>query len=141
MLRRRWLPFTLCLGLSTACFHQVVQTGSAPAGDGVEKQFVATWFWGLVPAQEIDVRKQCSRGVATVETEQSFVNGLVSVVTIGIYTPQHVKITCASATASLPAAGVGFTIPVGASAAESTDILRRAVESAEQTGAPVVLHF
>jgi len=77
-----------------------VQTGSAPAGDVVEKQFVATWLWGLVPSQEVDVRKQCPRGVATVETEQSFVNGLVSGLTLGIYTPQHVKITCAAATAT-----------------------------------------
>ena len=141
MHRRRWLPVAICLGLSTACYHQVVQTGRTPGNTVVDKHFVATWLWGLVPSQKVDVRKQCPLGIATVESEQSFVNGLVSGLTIGIYTPQHVKITCASSTASLPTRGTDLTIPANASAAESAAMFRQAVESAEESGAPVVLHF
>ena len=62
----------------------------------VDRQFVATWLWGIVPAKPIDVRQECPSGVAKVETEQSFVNGLVGVVTLGIYSPQHLRVTCAT---------------------------------------------
>jgi hypothetical protein len=62
----------------------------------VEKQYVATWLWGLVPAAPVDVRQSCLSGVATVETQQTFMNGLVGVVTLGIYSPQSLRVTCAS---------------------------------------------
>jgi hypothetical protein len=34
--------------------------------------------------------------VAKVETERSFLNGLVGAITWNIYTPMHVLVTCAS---------------------------------------------
>jgi hypothetical protein len=82
--------------MTTACFHQTVQSGLEPSTTVVERQFVATWLWGIVPAQPIDMRQSCPSGVATVETEQSFLNGLVGVLTIGIYSPQRLRVTCAS---------------------------------------------
>jgi hypothetical protein len=109
---KRWLSLTAALLLSAGCFHQVVQTGSAPGSTDVDKQYVTTWLWGLVPAQEIDVRSQCPRGTATVTTEQSFMNGLVGALTLGIYTPQHVTVTCASTTASLPADAARFSVVI-----------------------------
>jgi hypothetical protein len=81
---------------TTACFHQVVQSGLTPSSTVVEKPFVATWLWGIVPADPIDVRQSCPSGVATVETQQSFMNGLVGVLTLGIYSPQRLRVTCAS---------------------------------------------
>jgi Bor protein len=138
---RRWLALALSIGLSTGCYHQVVDTGRAPGKLAVEHWFVSTWLWGLVPAKEIDVRRECPAGIATIMTETSFVDGLVSVLTIGIYTPQHVRITCALQTASLPPGAMDVTIPATSSASESAAVLRRAVESVEQSGTPVVLHF
>ena len=90
------LPFLALAVSTTACFHQSYQSGLTPSATVVEKPFVATWLWGLVPAKPVDVRQSCPSGVATVETEQSFVNGLVGVVTLGIYTPQRLRVTCAS---------------------------------------------
>jgi hypothetical protein len=81
---------------TTACFHQTVHSGLTPADTVVEKEFVATWLWGIVPAEPIDVRQTCPSGVASVETQQSFMNGLVAVFTLGIYSPQRVRVTCAS---------------------------------------------
>jgi ABC-type transport system involved in cytochrome c biogenesis permease subunit len=95
MARRMAVVLSLVLS-TTACFHQAIHSGLAPSTTVVENEFVATWLWGIVPAKPIDVRQSCPSGVATVETEQSFVNGLVGVVTLGIYTPQRVRITCAS---------------------------------------------
>lgn len=93
----RRLALFLALAFSTtACFHQTFHSGLTPSTTVVERTFVATWFWGIVPAAPIDVRDSCRSGVATVETEQSFMNGLVGVVTLGIYSPQYLRVTCAS---------------------------------------------
>jgi len=78
------------------CYHQVVQTGREPGPVVVRRGWIATWLWGLVPAEELNVTSQCPSGVATVETQQSFLNGLVAGITIGIYDPRDVKVTCAS---------------------------------------------
>lgn len=93
----RRYPFLLALILlaGTACFHQTVRSGLTPGTTVVEDEFVATWLWGIVPAEPIDVRQQCPSGVAIVETQQSFMNGLVSVFTLGIYSPQRLRVTCA----------------------------------------------
>lgn len=88
--------------LLSACFHQIVQTGRTPGTTVVERPWTATWLWGLVPAEEISVVAQCPNGVATIETQQSFLNGLVGGLTLGIYTPQEVRVTCASGSSALP---------------------------------------
>jgi Bor protein len=87
------LIVTLALG---GCYHQVVQTGRTPSTVVVSHPWTATWLWGLVPPEEINVSSKCQNGVATVETQQSFVNGLVTALTLGIYAPRDVRITCAS---------------------------------------------
>jgi hypothetical protein len=94
---RRTMPLVAAVLLSTAaCFHQTMHSGLAPSSTVVEREFVATWLWGIVPAEPIDVRQTCTSGVATVETEQSFLNGFVGVLTLGIYSPQRLRVTCAS---------------------------------------------
>jgi hypothetical protein len=93
---RRILSFLALAFSTTACFHQTFHSGLTPSTTVVERPFVSTWLWGLVAAAPIDVQQSCPSGVATVETEQSFVNGLVGAVTLGIYTPQRLRVTCAS---------------------------------------------
>jgi hypothetical protein len=128
------------IGLS-ACFHQVVQTG-APAGTTVvDKAFVTTWLWGIVPAAELDVRRECPGGVAVIETEQSFMNGLVAALTLGIYTPQHVRVTCSSRTASLPRGATEVVAPASASSVELSEIVQHAIEKSASSGSVVVLRY
>lgn len=142
MTRKRWICASV-LALSTVgCFHQVVQTGRTPGATVVDKPWVSTWIFGLVAAQPIDVRQQCPSGVAVVTTEQSFVNGLVAAVTLGIYTPQHVQITCASGgTASVRRGAKEFQVPAGASSEVTATITKAAIERAIETGSPTVLRF
>jgi hypothetical protein len=85
----------------TGCFHQAVQTGLAPSTTVVQKNFHPTWVFGLVKAKPIDVRQQCPNGVAFASTRMTFVNGLAGMVTLGLFTPHEVKITCASAGTSM----------------------------------------
>ena len=139
-MRSRWIA-VLLLGASQACYHQVVETGRPASTTVVDKPWVKLWFWGLVEAEPIDSRPQCATGVATIETETSFMNGLVSVLTFGIYTPQHVRITCATGTASLPPGAVEMRIPADASPSERAEIISRAVARSSESHLPVVLRF
>jgi hypothetical protein len=49
-----------------------------------------------VPPPELNTQQQCPQNVAKVETEISFLNGLVGALTWSLYTPLHVRVTCAS---------------------------------------------
>ena len=94
MLRRSALTLALTTFLLTGCFHQVVNTGVAPAaGNATITKTASLYFFGLVGA-EVDTVADCPTGAAVIETQQTFVNGLLAVVTLGIYTPQTVQITC-----------------------------------------------
>lgn len=81
------------------CYRAVVDTGRAPTATVVEQPWKSTFVFGLIPASEIDTAAECPGGIARVETHQSFLNGLVFVLSAGLYTPQHVRITCAAPTA------------------------------------------
>lgn len=141
MTLRRWAPFVALAATTMGCFHQTVQTGRTAGTTVIDKPFVNTWVFGLVAAPDIDVTKECPNGVAIVETEQSFVNGLVAALTLGIYTPQHAKITCAaSRSAALPSAPE-MRLPAGASAAERTQLMEQAIETAIEQDTPVVVRF
>lgn len=141
MTRTRWSSLALVVFVGTACFHQVVQTGRAAGPTVIDKPWVSGWLWGLVANDEVDVRQSCPMGVAIVETEQSFGNGLVALVTIGIYTPQHVRITCASSSASLPAGTREIRIPTGATREAEAALVRQAIEQSAEAHVPVALRF
>lgn len=141
MRRKRWSSLALVVILGSGCFHQIVQTGNPAGSTVVDKAFVPGWLWGLVPNTPVDVRKECPTGVAVIETETSFVNGLASVVTLGIFTPQHVHITCSSRSASLPATIRQMTIPVGASKETEATLVREAIETSAETHAPVAIRY
>ena len=142
MMRRRWLPLAFVAVSAMGCFHQVVNTGRTAGSTQIDLPWVQGWLWGLVSPQPIETRAQCPSGVATVTTEMSFMNGLASVVTLGIFTPQHVTITCATGgTASLSKGATELTIPATATAQERSAVLTRAIELSAEQGAPVVLRF
>jgi hypothetical protein len=82
--------------LLAGCYHVTVITANAPSTTQVDKEWVNSFVLGLVPPPELNVRDQCPQGVAKVETERSFLNGLVAVLTQNIYTPMHTTVTCAS---------------------------------------------
>ena len=82
--------------LLAGCFHQVVSTGLAAGTTRVERPWTSTWIFGLVEAQPIDVRQQCPDGAAFIESKMTFMNGLATLLTLFIWDPWSVTITCAS---------------------------------------------
>jgi len=86
------MTFVLCAG----CYHATVETGAAPSNIVIHKSFASGWLFGLVPPSTIETQSRCPNGPAKVETQLSFVNQLVSFLTLSIYTPMEIKVTCAA---------------------------------------------
>jgi hypothetical protein len=138
MLRLPTLAVLTMLLVATGCFHQVVRTGAPPGAVVIERPWTATYLFGLVPANAINTAAQCPNGVAIVATQQTFMNGLVGVLTIGIYTPQTVTITCAAAPLARQE-GRSMSLPADASIADREAAVREAIELARRTGELVIV--
>ncbi|MCC7133911.1 MAG: Bor family protein [Gemmatimonadales bacterium] len=135
------LRATLSFALSAllgGCYHATVTTGLTPSTVTIEKPFASSWVYGLVPPDPVETAEQCPAGVAKVETRLSFLNQLVNFLTIGIYTPMEIKVTCAART-SADAARLDPAFFVALS--EGQQALREAFEAAARnsaaSGAPV----
>jgi hypothetical protein len=95
-LPREASALALC-AVSIACYHATVETGASPSAEVVSKPFASGWIYGLVPPSTVSTAAKCPAGVAKIETQHSFVNQLVGLLTLGIYTPMAIKVTCAAA--------------------------------------------
>ena len=66
--------------------------GTVPTYDRAQSYFIS----GLGQQKNIDPAEICGGAdkVERVETQTTFINGLVAVVTVGIYTPQQARVYC-----------------------------------------------
>lgn len=93
---KKLLLFGSVLVLS-GCFHASIETGAAPSAMVIEKPWAPAFVYGLVPPPTVQTQAQCgAKGVSKVETRISFLNGLVSGLTFSLFTPMHIKVTCAA---------------------------------------------
>ena len=121
----------IILGLlaSSACFHANISTGATPSTVVVEKSFASSWIYGLVPPSTVETAAKCPNGVAKVETQLSFVNQLVGVLTLGIYTPMSIKVTCALNMASTgPASPTDITVSMDTGSERVREAFSRAAD-------------
>jgi hypothetical protein len=126
-----------CLG----CYHATVETGATPSTVVIDKSFASSWIYGLVPPDVVSTASKCTDGVAKVETQHTFVNQLVGFLTLGIYTPMQIKVTCAtrgsaSAHVALPQIGIK-----GMGPGARQEAFAKAVVQAARTRKAVYLEF
>ncbi len=57
---------------------------------GTDHQF----FWGLASDSNHKPLEMCEGGVDMIGTQKTFVNGLLGVITYGIYTPRTYQVQC-----------------------------------------------
>lgn len=96
----RLIVTIVAVSLFTGCasHHAVVKTGIEPGPRQVEDKWADSWVGGIVPPDSVDADPGCGDdGVAVVETRISFLNGLVSALTFGIYSPMEIVVTCGTA--------------------------------------------
>ena len=123
----------------TGCYHQTVNTGLSPAPGPVINKTAGVSFWGLSGA-EVDATRECPNGVAVVETQQTFLNGLIAGLTLGLYTPQTVSITCAAGNNPAPG-GLEVSVGMDATPLEVEAAARKAVQLAKDSRQPVILRY
>jgi hypothetical protein len=135
MSRHSALPLLLVAAALGACYHATIDTGANPSTVTIEKRWASGWIFGLVPPKTVETASQCTTGVSKVETQLSFLNGLVSLLTLSIYTPMDIRVTCAEA----PSGGTALLVPDSASAATWRSVIAQAAAESQETGQPVYL--
>ena len=95
MLIRKSFAIVAMLLTFSACYHATIQTGLTPSAQTIEQNWASGWIYGLVPPSTVETMQGCPSGVARVETVQSFANSFVGILTLGIYTPMTIVVTCA----------------------------------------------
>lgn len=71
-----------------------VQQQSSTAGLTIDVPWAHGFLYGLVPPSPVDAKAKCTNGVARVETQVSVVNQVANILTGGLYSPMHIKVTC-----------------------------------------------
>jgi hypothetical protein len=89
---------TGALLLATSGCYKATFYKNATAVKGEEHEEWTDFFvFGMVGSEQIDVKRFCSDGdVAVIRTGANVGTGLVGALTIGIYTPRKVYVTCAA---------------------------------------------
>ena len=131
---RRIFALALVVGLSTGCYHATIETGATPSAQVIEKPWASGWIYGLVPPSTVATAQQCANGVAKVETQLSFANQLVNILTGGIYTPMSIKVTCAQGRTSDARTTIRST-------GNGQDAIHQAAEQSARENAPVLVQF
>jgi hypothetical protein len=86
---------TFLLVALAGCFeHKITVGAGASRAPVVYDHWEHFWLGGLIGETEIFIEEMCPSGNATIEAQQSFLNGLVAGLTAGIYTPTTLKIRC-----------------------------------------------
>lgn len=131
-------PVLLLLG----CYHATVTTGLTPSNVVLNESFASSWVYGLVPPNTVATESKCPDGVAVVETQLSFVNQLVGFLTLGIYTPMEIKVTCAAkSSGSIDREIPDFVIEDGATVGQIQKVYMKAADLAVATGKPVYVGY
>ena len=120
----------------TGCYHAVIQTGRPESSDVISIKWANSFVYGLVPPPVLETASRCTNGVAKVETQHSFLNGLVGIITFGIYTPMQLDVTCAArGTAS---AAPMIKVEQGRTAEQA---LSEAINMSAEQNTPVYVQF
>ena len=135
--------FTLLITLTTlaACYHATIETGLTPSTQVLERKWASGWIYGLVPPKTVETASRCPDGVAKVETQLSFLNQLVNILTLGIYTPMDIRVTCALPAGASAPQGAMLTVPADADSDSVRAAFRAAADQAVEGRAMVLVRF
>jgi len=112
-MNRTLLPLAalaIAAAATMGCYKATFVSPEAPKANTIE-QWNDFYLFGLVGEEEIDVRRFCASEAAVVRTGGNVGTDVVTVLTLGIYAPRKVYITCAgpeprAVTAAAPATEV-----------------------------------
>jgi len=98
-MRRRLVGASLAAVLLLSGCYTISYKGDRPGLGSEQSEWDNYFLWGLVGEAKVDLRQVCPRGVSSWKSQQTFVQGLIGIVTLGIYVPRSVIVECGSGTA------------------------------------------
>ena len=90
----RVLALVMCAALGAGCYKVTYQNPLLPPNGVVHDGTSSFFILALVGDERIPAYQMCPGGVSRIQTGQSFVDLLLTVITIGIYTPRSYEIEC-----------------------------------------------
>ena len=102
---KKMLPATALALLITGCAQQTFTVQNKPAAVAPkEPSPIISSFLELGRRKTVDAAKICggAENVVKTETQQTFVNGLLGFITLGIYTPLEARVYCSHNCMSCP---------------------------------------
>ena len=85
------------LCLMSACSSVTIrdQGKQKLAGDPTWEKSEPFFFWGLAGTGHVNVDEVCgNRKASQLQTQRTFVDGLLGVITLGIYSPHSARVWC-----------------------------------------------
>jgi len=70
-----------------------------PRGGALHDEKGHYFLWGLVGEKSVNLTQLCPQGVARWKNQQTFVDGLLGFITLGIYIPRTITVECTGGTA------------------------------------------
>lgn len=87
------------LVLLSGCMRNTISTGKPP---GAYHELKGKFFlYGIVGQEDVNVGQLCPNGVSKIEEKTGVGDWLLTCVTVSIYTPRSIKVTCTSGSAYL----------------------------------------
>jgi len=128
--------------ITGACYRATVDLALVPSDLTIEQSWAACWIFGLVPPKTVTTASKCPDGVAKVETKLGFWNQVVGALTLGVYTPMHITVTCAATpTAFAPMLQPELVVPEHATEDQVVGVFQAAGEQAVVRGRAVFVRF
>ena len=137
----RTVTMALVMIALSGCYHATIETGLPPSNERFEEPWAASWIFGLVPPSTVEAAARCPDGVARVETQLSFLNGLVAALTFSIFTPMHITVTCADGGRMDRVDAVEIQVDPGATVEQRQQALNEAAQRSAEIGAAVFVSF
>ena len=93
---KKMLLATALALLITGCAQQTFTVQNKPAAVAPKETITHHFVSGIGQKKTVDAAKICggAENVVKTETQQTFVNGLLSFITLGIYTPLEARVYC-----------------------------------------------
>ncbi len=89
----------LCALSLSGCYRTSVYSGLPPAepAEGLSERWHSGWLLGAIESSgPHDLARACPAGWSVIETHTDASQGLVTLITLGIYAPQTVTVVCAA---------------------------------------------
>ena len=127
--------------LLTGCWQAKVTTNREPGNKVVQEKWAPSFLYGLIGA-EVDVSGECPNGIASAERIIRVPNGIVGLITLNIYFPQTVTVTCAAGGSMSSAVPLkkNIVVPSNATNAERQKALMDAAMQSRLAQKPATVH-